>query len=71
MSTYLTIYLAGCLVVILISFFENRYCDAATSFRFTLLISIFSWVLLVLYLFDKLGEASIYTRFDSWFKSYK
>lgn len=71
MSTYLIIYLVGCLAVILISFFENRYCDTAISFRLALLMSIFSWVLLVLYLFDKLGGASIYTRFDSWFKSYK
>lgn len=71
MSTYLTIYLVGCLAVILISFFENMYYDTAVSFRFTLLMSIFSWVLLVWYLFDKLVEASIYTRFDSWFKSYK
>lgn len=60
MSTYLTIYLAGCLAIIIVSFFENRRCDTAISFRFALLMSIFSLVLLVLYLFDKLVEASIY-----------
>jgi len=71
MSTYLIIYLVGCLAVILLSFFENRWCDDAASFKFTLLISIFSWVIIIWYLFVKLGEHSIYTRFDSWFRNSK